>query len=451
LLGKISRAFWLQIGLITVAAIMGVYMAKILIEENLVKNAILGESEYFWKHYFGDMGIALPDTMNLTGYTDPQLLPPVIQDNLPSEPGFYEFSDLSNQLVLHISRQSDQTLYLVYYRGQVDALVLYYGLFPLLIVLTILYLTLWSVYRFSRRTISPFAQLANHINKIDLNKDDFSLNLTELEIPDDGEIKTLREAISRLGERLDSYITRERNFTRNASHELRTPLTVINVATDMMLIDAQSSEKSQRMLLKIKRAVYDMESLIELFLMLAREDSGSTTYARVDLNQLVIEQIERVEFLKTDKPVTINLTENAVIHVLTSETVLAVMLGNLIRNAVLYTDEGNIEITIDDRKISISDSGPGIPPAKLKRIFEPFDRADMDESVSGYGIGLTIVKRLCDRFGWQIQVASFAEQGTSFIITFDSTDEESQKGQMETAGTSSVESSQLEDPPGPTV
>ena len=419
LLGKISRAFWLQIALITLAAILGVSLAKVLIEENLVKNALLEESEYFWKHYFGDLSITLPDTKNLTGYFDPELLPPVIQDNLPSAPGFYEFSDLGNELVLHVTSEQNQTLYLIYYRGQVDALVMYYGLFPLLVVLTILYLTLWSVYRFSRRTISPFARLTNHINQIDLNKDDFSLNLTELEIANDGEVKPLIDAISQLGERLDSYITRERNFTRNASHELRTPLTVINVATDMMLIDTQSPEKSQRMLLKIKRASSDMESLIELFLMLAREDTGSTTRIEVNLNQLVSEQIDRMNFLTADKKVDIRLTEKAQLRVSASETVLTVMLGNLIRNAILYTDEGNIDITIDEQKISITDSGRGIPQSKLESIFEPFERVDMDDRVAGYGIGLTIVKRLCDRFGWQIQVSSLANQGTSFVISFE--------------------------------
>ena len=419
LLGKISRAFWLQIALITLAAILGVSLAKVLIEENLVKNALLEESEYFWKHYFGDLSITLPDTKNLTGYFDPELLPPVIQDNLPSAPGFYEFSDLGNELVLHVTSEQNQTLYLIYYRGQVDALVMYYGLFPLLVVLTILYLTLWSVYRFSRRTISPFARLTNHINQIDLNKDDFSLNLTELEIANDGEVKPLIDAISQLGERLDSYITRERNFTRNASHELRTPLTVINVATDMMLIDTQSPEKSQRMLLKIKRASSDMESLIELFLMLAREDTGSTTRIEVNLNQLVSEQIDRMNFLTADKKVDIRLTERAQLRVSASETVLTVMLGNLIRNAILYTDEGNIDITIDEQKISITDSGRGIPQSKLESIFEPFERVDMDDRVAGYGIGLTIVKRLCDRFGWNIQVSSLANQGTSFVISFE--------------------------------
>ena len=170
LLGKFTRAFLLQVGMITIAAILGVYLAKIVIEERLVKSAILEEAEYFWKHYLGDSDFSLPDTKNLTGYFDPALLPPSIQQDLPSKPGFYEYSDLSNSLVLYLDQRDGQTLYLLYYRGQVDALVLYYGLFPLLIVLTLLYLTLWFAYRFSRRTISPITRLAGYINDIDLGK-----------------------------------------------------------------------------------------------------------------------------------------------------------------------------------------------------------------------------------------------------------------------------------------
>ena len=96
LLGKFTRAFWLQVGLITIAAILGVFLAKLMIEERLVKSAILEEADYFWKYYLGDDEFNLPDTKNLTGYLDPNLLPSIIQDKLPTEPGFYEFSVLSN-------------------------------------------------------------------------------------------------------------------------------------------------------------------------------------------------------------------------------------------------------------------------------------------------------------------------------------------------------------------
>ena len=74
LLGRMARAFWLQVGFITIAAILGVYLATIVIEETLVKKAILEEAEYFWKHYYGDGDFKLPDTKNLTGYFNPELL-----------------------------------------------------------------------------------------------------------------------------------------------------------------------------------------------------------------------------------------------------------------------------------------------------------------------------------------------------------------------------------------
>lgn len=417
LLGKFTRAFWLQVGFITIAAILGVYLATIVIEETLVNKAILEEAEYFWKHYHGDGDFSLPDTKNLTGYFDPRLLPPVIQDALPSAKGFYEFSDLSNRLVMYLDQQRGQTLYLVYYRGQVDALVLYYGLFPLLVVLTILYLTLWFAYRFSRRALSPLTRLANHIDEIDLGEDALSLQFEDPGFQGDDEIQVLSEAISHLGERLNAFIARERNFTRNASHEFRSPLTVINIASDMMLIENNLPQKSQQSLIKIKRAVYDMESLTEVFLMLAREDAGSITQHQVSVNQVVHGQIERADFLKGNRDIRINLDEQADLMVLSSETVIGVLLGNLIRNAILYTEQGDIDIVIESQVLTITDSGPGIPQQSIDKLFEPFHRAG-NENAAGYGIGLTIVKRLCDRFGWRIELTSETQQGARFRLDF---------------------------------
>ena len=417
LLSKITRAFLLQAGMITLAALLGVYLAKIVIEETLVKNAILEKAEYFWKHYLGDRDFGLPDTKNLTGYFDPQLLPPVIRDALPAAPGFYEFSDLSNRLVLYLDRRDGETLRLVYYRGQVDALVLYYGLLPLLVVLTRLYLALWFAYRSSRRTISPITRLARHIDSIDLGKEGGSLRLDDPGLQGDDEIQVLADAIADLGERVDAFIARERHFTRNASHEFRSPLTVINTAADMLLLDAGLSAASREVLYKIKRAVADMESLTEVFLMLAREDAGQLTRRPVELDKVVREQIERAEFICGSARPRIHLRTRARAEVDSSETVLAVLIGNLIRNAVLYADDGEIDIEVDSDRLTISDSGPVIPEHSLDRLFQPFHRAGC-ENASGHGIGLTIVKRLCDRFGWQIEVASGARGGASFRLDF---------------------------------
>jgi signal transduction histidine kinase len=417
LLGRITRAFWLQVALITIASVLGIYSARIVIEENLVQNAILDEADYFWRHYQQDSKFQLPDTRNLTGYFDSAELPAVMRDNMPDGPGFYDFTDAGEQLILHVSRQQQQTLYLVFYRGQVDDLVLYYGLFPLLVVLIILYLTLWFAYRFSHRSITPVARLAEQINQVDFSDDHLSFGLQDPLFGRNEEIRILADAISRLGDRLNAFIARERNFTRDASHEFRSPLTVINVAADMLLLDDRLSPDATRSLNKIKRAVNDMENLTEVFLMLAREDSGALTRSEVDVNQVVREQIERVEFLRDHRDVQINLHEHGRLRVFSSETVIAVLLGNLVRNALLYTDCGHVSIDIDEQQLVVSDSGPGISSADIGKIFRPFHRVGAD-SASGYGIGLTIVKRLCDRFGWKIDVTSETSQGASFRLVF---------------------------------
>jgi signal transduction histidine kinase len=418
LLGKFTRAFWLQVGWITIAAILGVYLAKVVIEETLVKNAILEEAEYFWKYYRTDEQFNLPDSKNLTGYFDPNLLPPILQVDLPSKLGFYEYLDLSNELVLYLSEWQGQMLYLVYYRGQVDALVLYYGLFPLLVLLTILYLTLWFSYRYSRRAISPLTRLAHQINQIDLSNPDLSLTLEDDPgFQADDEIQVLADALSSLGERLNAFITRERNFTRNASHEFRTPLTVINIAADMMLLENQLSEQSEKSLLKVKRAVYDMEGLTKAFLMLAREDTDSIIQCEVNVNQVVRDQLERSESLNRNQSVEIQLNETCQLVLIAPETVIAVLVGNLIRNAILYTKQGVVQIDIEEDQLTITDSGPGIPQTSIDQIFEPFQRGN-DEAVAGFGVGLTIVKRLCDRFHWTIEVDTKDGQGSRFRLKF---------------------------------
>ena len=264
LISKINRAFLLQALLISVAALLSVFFAKIVLEEVLIKQAIKEEAEYFWQKYEQDKAFPLPDTLNLTGYLDQALLPEIVHKRPPEQTGFQEYDDTTNRFVLFLSRKNDQELYLVYNRGQVDSLAAYYGLFPLALVLIVLYLSLWLTYRLSRRTVSPISQLARQVNEIDFSSQDFSL-LQEEQLPSSSndDIQILNDAIMHLGERLESFTTRERNFTRDASHELRSPLTVINIASDILLTDQGLSESSRQNVQRIKRSVADL-SLIHI-------------------------------------------------------------------------------------------------------------------------------------------------------------------------------------------
>ena len=417
ILNKINRAFLFQGLLIAMAAILGVFFAKIVIEEILVKSAILEETDYFWQQHQLDSQFALPDTKNLTGYFDPSGLPYIIQQDLPTEPGFYEYDNHGDRLVLYLSEQNQRVLYLLYFRGQVDALVLYYGLFPLLTVLVILYLALWLTYRLSHRTVSPIIHLANQINQLDFSKDDLSIDIDQLSYNSDDEIQVLSDAISHLGERLDAFVARERNFTRDASHEMRSPLTVINIAADMLLSEQTLSKPAYNSVHRIKRAIADMERLTEVFLMLARENNQALTTDMVLLNDVVEEEVERAQLLNKNPQLEIYYQAGNKIMTWGSDMVLSVLLGNLIRNAMLYTEQGSIEIRLSDKSVIIEDSGKGIPQQQIEEMFKPFQRGE-NINASGYGIGLTIVKRLSERFNWPIKVDSELGKGTRIEVSF---------------------------------
>jgi signal transduction histidine kinase len=423
LITKINRAFFLQALLISIAVMLSVFFAKIVLEEVLIKQAIKQEADYFWQNYSKDASFPLPDTLNLTGYLNTEDLPEVLLKRVPEDTGFHEYEDDTNHFVVYLSDIDNRRLYLVYNRGQVDSLAAYYGIFPLALVLIVLYLSLWFTYRFSRRAISPISQLARHINEIDFSSINFSsadfslLQDYKLLLAPDDDIQVLYDAIIHLGERLESFITRERNFTRDASHELRSPLTVINIAADMLLSEQALSVSALKTVDRIKRAVSDMEELTEAFLLLARESDRGLSQDKVCINDVIQEEIDRAQLLIQDKDLAISFSAENRLYAIASDKVVSVIVGNLLRNAILYTDEGAVDIKIISNKVIISDSGKGIHEQQVNDLFKPYYRGS-NNNAHGYGVGMTIVKRLTDRFNWPIRIDSTPGLGTSIEVQF---------------------------------
>jgi len=416
LIHKINRAFIFQGLFISIAALLSVFFAKVVLEETLIKEAIRQEAEYFWQQYNSDKNFPLPDTQNLTGYFDTANLPDDIKTKLPLSQGFHESED--HGVVVYKNRQQDTDLYLFYFRDQVDSLAIYYGLFPLTLILIFLYTTLWFTYRFSHRMVSPVSWLADQVNKIDFSAKEISpINLDEIPFKTDDEIQLLANSIVHLGERLDNFIERERNFTRDASHELRSPLTVIRIASDMLLSEQDLTPPAQKSVLKIKRAADDMEDLTEAFLLLARESDNALSTDEVCINDIIDEEIDRAQAFNKTKKIPINVSSTGRLLIPAADKVVSVLLGNLIRNAILYTEQGHIDITVTHSSVIIKDSGIGIPEDQFEQIFSPFYRGNRTTAV-GHGVGLTIVKRLSDRFGWPLRIDSAPDKGTCIEILF---------------------------------
>lgn len=411
---KINRAFILQGIFISLAALLSIFFATFVLEETLIKEAIKQESDYFWTKYKENKNFNLPDTQNLTAYFDTTKLPKDIQKNIPLTNGFHESEN--HEIVVYKTTKENKDLYLLYYRAQVDSLAMYYGLVPLTIILIFLYSILWFSYRFSRRMVSPVSWLANQVNNIDFQAKDISpIKLDDLPFETDDEIQLLADSIVNLGDRLDNFIEREGNFTRDASHELRSPLTVIRIATDMLQTEQTLPQPVLKSIQKIKRAAEDMEGLTEAFLLLAREADNALSVDKVDVNEIIYEEVERAEPFNRIKNIPINVIQESQLSINTSDKVLSVLFGNLIRNAILYTDSGSINITVTQNSVIIEDSGIGMNQEVVDKIFSPHFRANNTNSI-GHGVGLTIVKRLSERFNWDVHVKSLPKEGTRIEI-----------------------------------
>jgi signal transduction histidine kinase len=266
--------------------------------------------------------------------------------------------------------------------------------------------------------LSPVSWLADQVNKIDFSAKEISpINLDEIPFKTDDEIQLLANSIVHLGERLDNFIERERNFTRDASHELRSPLTVIRIASDMLLSEQDLTPPAQKSVLKIKRAADDMEDLTEAFLLLARESDNALSTDEVCINDIIDEEIDRAQAFNKTKKIPINVSSTGRLLIPAADKVVSVLLGNLIRNAILYTEHGHIDITVTHSSVIIKDSGIGIPEDQFEQIFSPFYRGNRTTAV-GHGVGLTIVKRLSDRFGWPLRIDSAPDKGTCIEILF---------------------------------
>lgn len=101
----------------------------------------------------------------------------------------------------------------------------------------------------------------------------------------------------------------------------------------------------------------------------------------------------------------------------TPPRVFAVMVGNLIRNACLYTEQGTVTVEVEADSVRVVDTGSGMSEEDLERAFQAFYRGSRTGS-TGHGIGLAIVRRVADRYGWQVTLESTLGRGTVAVARF---------------------------------
>ena len=415
---RLWRAFVLQLTLISATAVVGVYLAEFAIREILIVSALQREADYFWARRTIEGDTAAPNTHALIGYIfdvdRPKLIP---EEFIGLSAGIHELDSSVGKRVVHVSQEQNERLFLIFDADNVRELATYFGIAPLALMLVVLYCSAWFAYRLARRAVSPVIQLAREVRNLNVETDE---KLSLQSFPDnasaDEEAKTLSQALNHLIDRVNSFLDRERTFTREASHELRSPLTVIRASSDVLLKRDDLSPQTRAFVEKISRAGRDMEELTQALLLLARENEVGSEQNEVLVNDIVEQEISKAELIYKDKNLSISFDQNHALYVRGSGKMLGLVVGNLIRNACAYTEKGGVNITVGDQFVEIADSGIGIANEDLKAVFQPYFR--IEKSVeSGHGIGLSLVKRLTDRFGWPLEMSSEEGIGTTVRVS----------------------------------
>ncbi|HET6913454.1 MAG TPA: HAMP domain-containing sensor histidine kinase [Rhodanobacteraceae bacterium] len=259
--------------------------------------------------------------------------------------------------------------------------------------------------------------LANAVRGWDPNQPDASaFDPASLQL-EDADVAVLAKALHSLASRLEAFGERERNFTRDASHELRTPLTVIKVAADVLADEENLSNFARRSIGRVRHSVREIEALIEAFLVLARESDTGLPEEDFLVNDVVREEVDRYRDLLGTKPVEMRLDEQARFALHAPPRVFAVVIGNLLRNACLYTERGSIVVGIHEGEIRVTDTGCGMDEEDLARAFQTFYKGSRT-GAQGHGIGLAVVRRIADRFRWPVELESAPGRGTVATLRF---------------------------------
>jgi signal transduction histidine kinase len=230
----------------------------------------------------------------------------------------------------------------------------------------------------------------------------------------DREIEELAGVFDRQLSRMRAFMERERAFGADMSHELRTALAVILSATEVLLDDDTLNEKQKARVQRIERAARDMAELGTALLLMAREDHAQPA-SGCQVATVIEDVVERQHHVLGSKPIAVDVQTDPDLVVAADCGLVDILVSNLVRNAFSYTDAGSVTIRQDSHSLVISDTGRGIP---ADAIDQAFLRHFRDIGSTGAGIGLSLVKRICDRYGWQVRLESGKQQGTTVTVVF---------------------------------
>jgi signal transduction histidine kinase len=261
------------------------------------------------------------------------------------------------------------------------------------------------------RVTASVTRLAKQVGQAKPGDTDLSL----IALTSDDEVGELARAFDRYLSRLREFIERENYFTADVSHELRTPLAIMLGTVEVLEQDQMLSAKQKERVARIRRAAQDMIDLTAALLLMAREHHDAADEQPCHVAEIVSACVEKHLHLIGERPIRMEMEIAADVNLIVERPLLEIVIGNLIRNALFNTKSGVVLIRLEAERLIVRDTGVGMRPEELARALERYYKG---ATSAGSGVGLSLVKRICDRYGWRILLDSREGEGTTAAIEF---------------------------------
>lgn len=329
--------------------------------------------------------------------------------NLPT--GFSEIVTKGTDYHAFVKEQGEYRYIVSFDQTEFERFEIGIYVFVLVAVLVFVFIGSWTGNLLTNTALKPINELADQMEKS--NPEDLTESISHYY--SDDVVGQLASTFDKQTSQIRYFLAQEKLFTGDVSHELRTPITVIAGAVDV-LKNQSLPTKSLDVVERISNATSAMSKLVNAFLLITRVESESTPRKQsITVNQLVAEQLSKVSENLVAKNIEIEFVEKTILKLELIPELLDIVISNLMRNAEAYLTKGKLHVEIDSKSVIISDTGPGIPASVLDQVFAKGNRLSSEEA-KGTGMGLAIVKRICDLNHWDIGISSEEGVGTTYTL-----------------------------------
>ncbi|NOZ37618.1 MAG: HAMP domain-containing protein [Gammaproteobacteria bacterium] len=221
------------------------------------------------------------------------------------------------------------------------------------------------------------------------------------------EFDTLANNLNLMLDRIEELMDDVRRVSDNIAHDLRTPLARLRNRLELLRAEQEKTGQDPTL---AEQAISEADGLLKTFTALLRIARIETRQRKdafndVDIRALLHDVVELYEPLAEDKGLSLNLQIDANVHIQGDRDLLFQAMANLLDNAIKYTPaEGQIQINLDSHRISISDSGPGIPENERQQVFQRFYRLEKSRTTPGSGLGLSLVDAVAKIHGMSVKL-----------------------------------------------